>query len=477
MDAHTLEDEFEELLAAAYRSSFGKDPTDLWLAAIASRAGTRGAVATLNQAGDLLGVSRERIRQVMARITPALQGMLRAQLWMIALTIAQYSPAAEPVGRYLAPLGLSRPTLTGEGFLNLLKLTGTSAGELIGDDLVVVDGWLVRGTQMQVTKSLPMANRQTSSFGMTTITTICHALMTPSESPDPAAVQRILRAEPTVRWFGDWLWVHKDDQGPHANRLVNTARSILSVNSPQTITSIHEGAQRLWKFRRLELLPPVEAMRAFFGNHSGFEVDGDQVRALEPLDYHEVLGGVTATMIDILKSSPYQVMDRQSLREACREAGIAPGTSTVWTTYAEWMQKFAQNVWGLRGSEPDMQAVERIRRAARARSEAEPHRKSSSLFPGGAIQTMDVTTSCLATGVLSFAPEVHRLVAGSALDIVRASESLGMAKFGASHFFSWGWLPMLRSLDAKPGDVLRISIDPAAARAEVQLGGPELWGP
>ncbi|WP_055343571.1 hypothetical protein, partial [Propionibacterium freudenreichii] len=58
MDAHTLEDEFEELLAAAYRSSFGKDPTDLWLAAIASRAGTRGAVATLNQAGDLLGVSR-----------------------------------------------------------------------------------------------------------------------------------------------------------------------------------------------------------------------------------------------------------------------------------------------------------------------------------------------------------------------------------------------------------------------------------
>lgn len=67
---------------------------------------------------------------------------------------------------------------------------------------------------MQVTKSLPMANRQTSSFGMTTITTICHALMTPSESPDPAAVQRILRAEPTVRWFGDWLWVHKDDQGP-----------------------------------------------------------------------------------------------------------------------------------------------------------------------------------------------------------------------------------------------------------------------
>lgn len=55
MDAHTLEDEFEELLAAAYRSSFGKDPTDLWLAAIASRAGTRGAVATLNQAGDLLG--------------------------------------------------------------------------------------------------------------------------------------------------------------------------------------------------------------------------------------------------------------------------------------------------------------------------------------------------------------------------------------------------------------------------------------
>lgn len=472
----TLEDEFEALLARAYKAASGKEPSAGWLTALAMRAGTRGPVATLDQAADTLGVTRERVRQVMTRIAPFLNGAAVGNLQEIAQTIAARSPVPEPVGRRLARTGLTRATMTGEGFLNVLKLLGTSPKELIGTDLVRVDEWLVEESEVSVMKSLSMAKKHTSAFGLTTVEEIRQALATPERPLDPTDIRRVLKTEPAVRWAGDWLWVEKENDGLHANRLVNTARSVLSVNSPQTVSSIHEGARRMWKFRRLDILAPIDAMQTFFEASPHFVVEGDLVSPIEPLDYRETLGGVTATMIDILKTSPYQVMDRQSLNEACSDAGIARGTYGIWTTYAEWMQRFAPNVWGLRGSNPNPAAVEAIRLAALARSKAEPRRKSWTWAPdGSAVQTMDVTTSLLGSGVLSFEQDIHALLAGQSLTVVRNGQFLATAKLGADHSFSWGWHPVLDALDAKQGDVLQIRINMAVRTAEVRKGSQELW--
>lgn len=321
-----------------------------------------------------------------------------------------------------------------------------------------------------------MAKRQTSAFGLTTVEEIRQALATPGRPLDPTDIRRVLKVELAVGWAGDRLWVEKDNDGLHANRLVNTARSVLSVNSPQTVSSIHDGARRMWKFRRLDVLAPIDAMQTFFEASPHFVVEGDLVSPVEPLNYRETLGGVTVTMLDILKTSPYQVMDRQSLNEACSDAGIVRGTYGIWTTYAEWMQRFAPNVWGLRGSNPNPAAVEAIRLAALARSKAEPRRKSSAWGPdGSAVQTMDVTTSLLGSGVLSFEQDIHALLAGQALTVVRNGEFLATAKLGADHSFSWGWHPVLDAFGAKQGDVLQIRINMAARTAEVQKASQELW--
>jgi hypothetical protein len=182
-------------------------------------------------------------------------------------------------------------------------------------------------------------------------------------------------------------------------------------------------------------------------------------------------------MIDVLKSSPYQVMDRQSLQEACLDAGIARGTFGVWITYAEWMERVAPNVWGLRGSNPNPAAVQEIRRAARARSKAEPRRKSWAWAPNGTVvQTMDVTTSLLGTGVLSFDPDIHNLLAGQSLAVYMDGQPVATAKLGDDHYFSWGWHPALSALGVKKGDVLQIKVNVAARTADVQSGGQELWG-
>lgn len=476
MTIRTFEDEVEDLLVNAFEVAFKRTPSDEWLQAIAMRVGTRGDVATLDEAGAAVGVTRERVRQVMAKIEPQLKGGVVPGALRVAETLVARSPVPEPVGRQLAQLGMTRPTLTGKGLLNVLKLIGASPKDLVGTDLVLMEDWLVEAAEVALMKAVSIANKHTSSFGMTTAEEIRQALASPGHPLDATDIDRVLRREPSIKWAGEWLWVEKDHDGSHANRLVNTARSILSVNTPQTVASIYEGARRMWKFRRLDILPPISAMKIFFEESPYFSIENDLVRPIEALSYRDILGRTTATMIDVLKGSPYQVMDRQSLYEACSDAGIPAGTYGIWTTYAEWMEKFGPNVWGLRGSSPNPAAVETIRKAARARLKAEPRRKMWAWAPDGRIaQTMDVTTSFISTGVLSFVPEIQNILAGQSLAISFKGEQVATAKLGDDHAFCWGWHPAIHAIGAKRGDVLRITIDVAARAAELHLGGQEIW--
>lgn len=285
----TFEDEVEGLLVEAYEAAFKHQPSDKWLEAIAMRAGTKGDVATLDEAGAAIGVTRERVRQVMAKIEPQLRGSTALRAQQVAETLVARSPMPEPIGRRLARLGITRPTLTGKAFLNILKLIGTSPTDLVGTDLVPVDDWLVEESEVPVMKAVSLAKKHTSSYGMTTVEEIRQALASPDNPLDSTDILRVLRREPTIKWAGEWLWVEKDHDGPHANRLVNTARSILSVNSPQTVQSIHEGARRMWKFRALDILPPVAAMKVFFKESPYFVVEDDLVRPIEPLDRKSVV--------------------------------------------------------------------------------------------------------------------------------------------------------------------------------------------
>ncbi len=469
----TLEDEFDNLLATAYLAAYGKEPTSEWRLAMSLRAGTQGPVATLDEAGSAIGITRERVRQVMKAVQHHLDGAEVPHLAEAAQVIVDHSPVAEPIGLTLSRAGLARADFTGEGLLNIFKLIGQSPRDVVGTDLVRVDDWLVEESEVPVMQSASVARRHTSSFGMTTAEEIRQALSTPENPLDRKDVRRVLRAEPTVKWAGDWLWVEKPDN-MHANRLINTARSILSVNAPQTVTSIHDGARRVWKFRKLDILPPASAMKEFFEQSPYFSVDGDLVSPIQPLDYHEVLGDVTGMMIDVLKASEYQVMDRYSLEDACKEAGIAKGTYGVWTTYAEWMQRFGPQVWGLRGSNPNPAAVQEISRAAKARSKAEPRRKAWSWTgDGGIVQTMDLTTSNMSSAVLSLEAGRLKLIEKGPINVYSADLLVGVIKtWGGT---SWGWHSTLRAIGARKGDVLQIRLNIAERRADVRLGGQEFW--
>lgn len=56
---------------------------------------------------------------------------------------------------------------------------------------------------------------------------------------------------------------------------------------------------------------------------------------------------------------------------------------------------------------------------------------------------MDVTTSFLSSGVLSFVPEIRNMLASQSLTIILAGRHVGTAKLGDDHSFCWSWHPAI----------------------------------
>jgi hypothetical protein len=472
----TLEDEFEAHVRAAYVKSFRKEPTPEWLRALSMRAGTRGPVATLDDAGKVIGVTRERVRQVFHKIAPHLRGVELTKAGPVAELLVKRSPTAEPVGTLLDRAGLSRPTLTGPGLLNLLKLAGTSPQELVGTDLVPVEDWLVEESEVPVMRSVLTVRKHTSKYGMTTVEEIRQDIATPDNPLDPGDIRRVLRKDPTIKWAGDWLWMEKDGTSEHDNSMLNVVRQVLSVNQPQSLASVQVGVRRYFKFRKRDVVPPIEAMRVFLANHQEFVVDGDRVTSITKLDYHEVLGPGASAVVDVLKASEHQAMDWQSLAEACGDVGVNANSLTVWSTYASWLEKVGRRVYALRGSNPNPAAVTELERFARQRTASEARRTEWSWLPDGKLRlTMYVTTSLLSTGTFSAWGTLPAVITGRDIALTSDGDRLGYLKTSHTHQWAWGLGVAVRGLGATVGDVLRISIDLAECTGFVEVGGHELW--
>lgn len=472
----TIEESVSDLLAAAYAEVSRKQPSTAWLTALETRYGMYGTPSSLDDAGKVVGLTRERVRQVTSRMAPHLKGSWVPALVPALRAAVNGSPVPEPAGELLAPLGLAKPTLSGQSLLKVAELVALDMPTVLGTTLTVEDGWLLDVREREVLGAVQVAVRHTSKYGMTTVENIRQQLSTAAVPAQSRDVEIMLKSDPRVRWAGQWLWIDKPCTSEHDNSMVNTIRHILSVNSPQTVASLQEGLRRNQKFRKRDIVPPAEAMAVFIDASPHFTLTGDLVAPVQELDYHRELGLVTASMVDVLKASRWQVMDRASLFEAWEDAEIKPGTAGVWTTYAEWMENFALNVWGLRGATPSPAVIAEIQADAKTRRESEPRRTRWGWTAAGTVElVVDVSTPVRQSGTVTFRQNIGQTIGDQRLPVFVDGAEAGELKISADHVWTWGWGPALAATGAKVGDVLRMELDLSAGTATATLGGQELW--
>ena len=447
---------------------------------LAARLGIAGEPPiTLQKAGDQMGVTRERVRQIQKRASnrrpshpvfmPALDEALelarenapvgRADLQQLLLdsrlTDVEFSPesllaAAELCSRDVPELSLLR-----SGDRSLLAM---DANPRIAREVYVV------------------ARRQSDASGASNVEDLAAELARSEAMIEPADAREILKLQRGIEFLDDdWFW--RADSSPTRNRLRNVTRRMLAVASPIGVAQLRDGLKRAYKFRDTGtrrawplVVPPRSVLVRCYDAHPEFEIDEkEQVSSVELLDYREELAATERLIVDVLRSSPACLLDRASLVKGCLDRGANLNTISVYTTYSPIVEHVAVDVWSLRGVQVDPAAVEAVRRANALRAR-ERRLLDHGWTPDGLLWVAWRLPEILGSMVLSVPAAVVTYLGDREFEATDEYEvdSGRLRILETGH--SFGYSPFLNRRGGDEGDILIAEFDLGEGTATLKLG-------
>ncbi len=311
---------------------------------------------TLEQTGDLIGLTRERVRQlkkvIKARAAeyptrPYLPQIDKALHVLRANAPTSCDAAAHDLSaidsRSLHPAAVLR---TAEFFA---RKPGVEIVAVESECLVVPKDKLESFERAPVI--LSEARKQQKRYGASNLQQLRWGLEEKGVVVEETDLEQVLDVASSAHLESGWFWFSVKGL---RNTLVTTGRKMLSVNSPLSIASMREGLRRRAAFRQRDVVPPKAILRLLFQRSPHFELVGDgadpMVASTEELDPAKELGSVQLTIVRILQKAPNGILDRETLMKRCHEAGINLSSASVYTTYGACIEHIAPNVWAARGS-------------------------------------------------------------------------------------------------------------------------------
>lgn len=480
IESQPLETSLRDFLAALLQTTDQRR-----IDAIAMRFGWTGAAPkTLQECGDMLGITRERIRQIEAKATRRLpkHTAFMPTLDQALNLLEQCAPLAlDEAARLLERNQITRKPFSPISLLETAKLLGhetpLSIQQLRGIDVVVATqdadglGDVVR-----------MARKLAGQAGVASVFQVSDALSSLNESGTPQEAMNQAKEEDIRRFLSkiskceflndDWFWFTDIPEG--RNRLCNITNRILSVASPQSIIGVREGIRRAFRFRSLSqsryrslTVPPIAVMERFFRCHPEYRVDEDHVEPVKLLDYHQLLGETEQTFVEVFRSFPSGVLDRKAMMDACVARGINENTFMMYTSYSPVLEHVGIDMWKLRGVHVDPAAIEALKEQNQLRFR-ETRLLEYGWTSNGKLWVAWKIPPNLGSVVLGVPGAVRRYLTGRsfsacAKETGRQCGSVSINEQGSSY----GYTAFLRYAGADAGDVLRTEFD--LARNEVEL--------
>jgi hypothetical protein len=348
----------EEALAQLVALCSGLDK--LRLRALLRRLGFDGTPpATLQEAGDMIGVTRERMRQI-----------------------------EEALGRWLPP-AVRLPQL--DAAIHLLEgivpcSFDDSMGALLDAGLtarpfhpssVLEAAWrLGRSIEVELDEPAERLRRpgfgaiapvirlgaalQSRASGVGLVEQLIKELRSGRVTVHVETVRECLATSPDfVCLDADWFWYCVAPPGQ--NRLENVTRKILvAAGRAVSIEAIHGGVARHFVVRRREvsrsrrrvfplIVPPPEVLRRFYEAHPAFSIKAaDRVRAKGPLDPATTLSPSERVIAEAIARRG-GVLSGRALRRACRASGLNAHTFQQLLYCSPIFESAGDAVWKVRG--------------------------------------------------------------------------------------------------------------------------------
>jgi hypothetical protein len=411
-------------------------------------------------------ITRERVRQITAKTIERISPTYLPQIERAVQLVTDHAPiSAAEAADLLVRHGLSTVPIDPDALKTAADLLGYDVSFHVdpGDGLryILAQG-LVGTGPVFVT-----ARRAAGRVGVSNLEEVHAELAASGHEYSPEGLSRILYSSRKVEFLEDgWFWM--PDIPPERNRLRNVTQRMLSVTARLEVGTIRQGVRRRYRFMRIDVVPPIAVLRAFYATHPEFILNGDgKVESAVPLDYRNVLGEVERVFVEVLRASPTGLMDRAEFEEAVTGRGVNPNTFSVFTTYSPILDHPATNVWCLRGHTIDPAQLEALRTVIATR----PRQRRALEYGWDEEGNLWLTVALGNTNspVVGIPAGISRYVAGRRFQARTQDGTLAGVIAIDEHGASWGYSPFLRRRGAEPGDVMTLRFDLVSEEVALSL--------
>jgi hypothetical protein len=312
-----------------------------------------GEPMTLQQAGEVIGVTRERVRQKQQKLeqsilkskpfTPILDKALATLTQVIGANVMQVAD----VEKRLREEGVLSNDETVKQILRFARLKGRQgyqiAGSFIGKPEALVQFESLTDTQVR-----KLLDKMTKEFGAVAFDGLRDALLQTSSADlvDQQLPLALAALGEEIEWLeaDSWLRLRRN-----WNRLRNFAAKILAVAPSIRIGDLRKGLQR---HHRIAYVPPTRILgKMLESDLADFKVsfDGKIVSAANPPQPESQLSSVDLMVYQVLKSNG-GVMARIDLETELRAKGMVKGTFHVAIGYSPVFDRIVKGVYAIRGA-------------------------------------------------------------------------------------------------------------------------------
>jgi hypothetical protein len=401
---------------------------------------------TLDEVGQQLQLTRERVRQVIAEIDEArpLVGGAMPDVVAEAGSAVVWEDDGEDISSVLAERGLASTHWTKAGLIDLISVCGPAELAPKLDELRI-EGKTPKKLDDTVADAVRKAR---SGLGVLDLRTVS---VNDSMLSSQDALEAVRQLYSTVVVVDDWVLCRTQ----RTSALENAAIQQLAISNCLSGPELYEGVSRTARNRKW--VAPPESVSLQLLEQVGLIVSttaGFQLREhAPPLE----LGEIEQWLVQTLRGEDPHALPVEELLRRCREDGLKSSSLSVYMTYSALVRR-RKGLLLLVGTDPSDEEIAVLKRAAKA---AEiPSDIRFSLHDRGVELEIELGTGYITSGVMT----AHRGLRVHIDDQPRSFHCCdrqsfsGKAKLSSSSWY--GWSPLfqhwLADHSVEEGDVVHV---------------------
>ena len=430
-----------------------------------------GRQHTLTEVGDRFGVTRERIRQICAKLTRKPKNLAAALApamdRALALVEERLPCAANEIEAELRRRGWTAVGMPLENLATAAKLLGRPAEfrvVKIDPDRKGSPRLAVRAGQVDATPMIADAAKKDVYFhGLATIERIQR--LTAAKFAGVVAAELVEQTLRLVEGFSfldersGWFRI----QGIGKHGLPKTIDKVLAVAGAVTAAQLREALgrnRRLWKEP-----PPEGVLLEYCRDLPGVRIEGKRIVADPPRDWRTALTGVEWELVNVLREHG-PVMERGDMEDICVREGMNRFSFHAFVSWSPVIVQLGHSVYGLVGGEVSESQIDDLLAARRANRTARRVLDSHGWTDSGKVWLSYRLSKAASTYAVITVPAALKKVVRGRFALVTPDGSR-IGALATKDGRAWGLGAFLRQHGARIDDRILLTLDLAERTATV----------